>query len=430
MEYDFIIIGAGICGIQIGALCSTLGKVVILEKTKKVGGRARVINREGFILDWGPHPVRFGPRSALAKTLKDVGIKNIKFKHPGLMYAYCANGERHIFPSSIKGYIKTKMIPRFKTIKTILRLRKLAKKDQNNLYDMSFNEFYRINDIDPRIQRFLNMASTGMQVNPFPDRSSIGEFLKNFMEVIKKGSVYYPRGGWDIIFNSLITKIEENAGEIRTNAEVKEIIIEDGKAIGVKVGDEIIKSKYTISTIPVQQIFSILDSKYAPEDFVDKCEKLRQTAGIVIDFCLSKQITNENLMFFEDPPSFGIVPSNLSPDIVPQDKSIMSFFAPTDISIIKDKKLRDDYYDRFRANIIKTYPEIEDNIEYERKLFLEMVDGVEIAIDQYRGIRPMIEDITIPNLYLTGDSIGGTGAGGDIGHTSVRQCFKLIKKEM
>jgi phytoene dehydrogenase-like protein len=58
MEYDYIVIGGGICGLQIGALCSTLGKTLLLEKTNDVGGRARVIKKDGFLLEWGPHPVR------------------------------------------------------------------------------------------------------------------------------------------------------------------------------------------------------------------------------------------------------------------------------------------------------------------------------------------------------------------------------------
>lgn len=431
MEYDFVVIGGGICGIQIAALCSTLGKVILLERDKKLGGRARVVAKDGYKLDFGPHPVRFGRKSAIAKTLKDVGIKNVKFIDPGIMYVYLKNGEKHVFPSGIMGYIKTKLIPRFKTIKTIWKLRKKVKKDPNNLFDMSFKQYFEENDIDPRIQLFLSLASSSMQVNPNMERSSIGEFYKNFMEVLKKRiSIGYPQGGWTTFFENFSEVIEKNNGVIQTESKVEKIIVENGKATGIMVNGNDIKGKNIISTIPVQKLFTILDPKLAPSEFVDKCNGLRPTAGIIIDFCLSEKITDDNFMFFEDPPSFGIVPSNLTPEIALDGKTIMSFFAPADLSIIKDDKLRQDYYQKFRNQILEVYPDIKNNIEFERELFLKMVDGVEIAVDQYRGLRPMIGDLQIPNLYLTGDSIGGTGAGGDVGHTSVRECFNLIKTKM
>ncbi|TFF90631.1 MAG: NAD(P)/FAD-dependent oxidoreductase [Promethearchaeota archaeon] len=429
MDYDYIIIGGGICGVQIAALCSTIGKVLLLEKTKMLGGRARVVEKNGFKLDYGPHPVRFGKKSALANTLRDVGSKDVKFIDPGKMFVYLKNGERHIFPSGIMGYIKTKLIPRIKTIKTIWKLRKKVKKDPNKLFDVSFKEYFEQNDIDPRIRLFLKLASSSMQVNPHMDRSSIGEFYLNFIEVIKKRiSVNYPQGGWSTFFTKLSEVIEANSGIIQTESEVEKIIVDNGIATGVIVNGEQMKAKNIVSTIPVQRLFEILDPELAPSDFVEKCKNLRPTAGIVIDFCLSKKITDDNFMFFEEPPSFGIVPSNLTPEIAPENKSIMSFFAPTDPFIIKDKEKRQHYHDKFRAQILEIYPEIEKNIEFERKLFIKMVDGVEIAVDQYRGLRPMIGNIQIPHLHLTGDSIGGTGAGGDVGHTSVRECFDLIKK--
>jgi phytoene dehydrogenase-like protein len=431
MEYDFVVIGGGICGIQIAALCSTLGKVILLEKHKKIGGRARVVIKDSYKLDFGPHPVRFGRKSAIAKTLQDVGINDVKFIDPGLMYVYLKNGEKHVFPSGIWGYVKTNLIPRIETIKTIWKLRKTIKKDPNNLFGVSFEEYFEANNIHPKIRLFLSLASSSMQVNPHMSRSSIGEFYKNFIEVIKKRiSIGYPQGGWMTFFEKFSEVIEKNGGIIQVQSEVERIIIENGEAVAVIVEGKSIKAKNIISTIPVQKLFTILDPKHAMLEFVDKCNNLRPTAGIVIDFCLSEKITDDNFIFFEDPPSFGIIPSNLTPEIAPEGKSVMSFFAPTDLSIIEGDKLRQDYYKKFRNQILAVYPNIKNSIEFERELFLKMVDGVEIAIDQYRGLRPMIDDLKIPNLYLTGDSIGGTGAGGDVGHTSVRECFNLIKTKM
>ncbi len=55
-----------------------------------------------------------------------------------------------------------------------------------------------------------------------------------------------------------------------------------------------------------------------------------------------------------------------------------------------------------------------------------MVDGVEVNIEQHQDKRTGNTIEGNFNLYITGDSVGGEGAGGDIGHTSVRQCYKKI----
>ena len=81
-KYKYIVIGAGIAGLHIGALLSQHRKVLILEKSKEIGGRARVVDIDGFKLDFGPHPVRFGPKSALGISLNEIN-KPIEFIKPG-----------------------------------------------------------------------------------------------------------------------------------------------------------------------------------------------------------------------------------------------------------------------------------------------------------------------------------------------------------
>ncbi|MHA1339112.1 MAG: phytoene desaturase family protein [Promethearchaeota archaeon] len=461
--YDFIVIGGGICGLQIGALCSSLGKVLLLEKTSDLGGRVRILNHKGFLLEWGPHPVRFGPRSAIARTLRDIGVKNIKFIKPKIMYAYMNDGSKQIFPSSIKSALKTRMIPKLKTARVFLKLYKDYKKNPKKYLEMSLNEFFKQYNVDIRIQKFILIASASMQVNPFADRSSIGELLENFKQVLKKRSVYYPDGGWSVFIKNLKEKIERSGGNILLNTEVKKIIVDNKIAKGVEViikgeskqdndaekakieneatitemapmhtikgNKRIFYGKRIISAIPIQNLFNILDPSLCSREFVEKSKSLRPTAGISIDFCLSRVITDETLIFIEDPPSFGFIPSNLSKIICPNGKSIMSFFMPTNLDVIMDKEKRQLAYQKFKNKIFAIYPKIKDNIEFERPLFLSMVDGVEIATDQNRLNRPKNDEHGINNLYLTGDSIGGEGAGGDIGHNSVREIFKKIKIE-
>ncbi len=428
-DFKFIIIGAGIAGLHIGALLSKSGKTLVLEKAKEIGGRAKVVDIDGFKLDFGAHPIRFGPDGALAKSLDEIG-KPQEFIKPGPFWAFLDDGTRTIFPAGgIKQIKQSKMVPTIKALKLIIKIKKKMElpKDFEALYDVSLEDWMKKENLIPSIRRYLTMTSSAVQVNPFIERSSAGELLHNVRRILEIGSIYYPKGGWGSIFSKFSEKIEEN-GEIRTGAEVTEIIVENGKAIGVKVGDETIKAETIVSTVPIQQLFTILDEKLSNSEFVNKCKNLRPTAGIAIDFCLSKPITDIDFLFFEKPLAFGFVPSNLSPDISPSGKSIMTFFSAKNVEDIKNKAKAKELHDELRSTIVRFFPNIEENILHERPLFFEMVDGVEINTEQHRLNRPGNIVEGIENFFITGDSCGGEGAGGDVGHTSVRDCHEKIIK--
>ncbi|MHA1436284.1 MAG: phytoene desaturase family protein [Promethearchaeota archaeon] len=428
-NFKYIIIGGGISGMHIGALLSQHGKTLILEKAKEIGGRARVTDIDGFKLDLGAHPIRFGPDSALAKSLNEIG-KPQEFLKPGTFWAFLDDGTKTIFPAGgLKQVKKSKMVPTLKALGLIIQIKKKMElpKDFEALYDISLKDWMDKEGLIPELKRYLIMTSSAVQVNPFPERSSAGELLHNIRRILDIGSIYYPRGGWGAIFSKFEEKIKEN-GEIKTEKEVNEIVIENKKAVGVKVGEELIRGETIVSTIPIQQLFTILDEKLCSEEFVNKCKLLRPTAGISIDFCLDKPITDIDFFFFEKPLAFGWVPSNLSPEIVPQGKSIMSFFSAKNVEDIKNKKRSKELHQELRNTIIRFFPEIEENVLHERPLFFEMVDGVEVNIEQHRLKRPGNQVEDIKNLWITGDSCGGEGAGGDVGHTSVRECYEKTLK--
>ena len=429
-EYKYIIIGAGIAGLHIGALLSQHGKVLILEKAKEIGGRAMVIEKEGFKLDFGIHMIRFGPNSALAKSLNEIE-KPIEFLKPGEFWAFLNDGTKTIFPAGdAKAFRKSKLVPLKEAIDLIIMIRKnMDERDFENLYDVSLEDWFKKEDLIPEIRTYVTMASSAVQVNPFPERSSAGETLHNVRRILELGSVFYPRGGWAEIFSRFKDKIIENNGEIQINTEVNEIIVENSKAIGVKVGDNVLLSEKIISTIPVQQLFTILDEQLCSKEFVDQCKNLRPTAGVSIDFCLSKPVSEiDGVIFFEKPLAFGIITSNLSPEIAPLGKSLMTFVRIANVEDIKDKERSKNIHQELRNTIIRFFPDIEQNIIYERPLFFEMIDGVEVNTEQHRFKRPGNQIPSINNLFITGDSVGGEGAGGDVGHTSVRDCYEKILK--
>jgi phytoene dehydrogenase-like protein len=445
-EWDFIVVGAGICGLSLASLLANDGyKVLVLEKSQNIGGRAQVVEKDGFILDYGIHTVRFGEKSTLAKTLETIRTPEqepIIFKQLGMSYYYLEKTEIEeekkktlprweIFPIGISGITKGSY---FK-LKRLLRFlwKFILSKSKKNL-DISVEKWAESKKLTEVQFKFLKLITSSMQVCPFLDRASIGELKRNLMEVLKKRlSATYPIGGWKIIFERLISKIESSESKIITNTEVKEIVIEKKEnmnvAVGVKTDGEQLTAKNVIIGIPVQQIKNILDVQLIDSETFDLYDNLRPTSGISIDFCLNIVIADgDGLYFFEDPVGFGYFTSNLDESAAPQGKQILTMFFPCDYGDLDNEKFRKENLQIIRNKLSKAFPDLKESIEFERPLFLKMVDGAEVNTKQYTELRPRFTVPGINNLYLVGDSTAGEGAGGDIGHNSVWETYHEIKK--
>lgn len=433
-EWDFIIVGAGICGISLGALLVNDGyKVLILEKAKMIGGRAKVVEKNGFTLDYGIHTVRFGKKSALAKTLETIrekGQDKIEFKELGRSYYFL---EKHgdpqwtVAPTGLKGITKGTYFSLSKLKNVIFKL--MMSKKKKNLV-VSVDEWQKKRKFNEQSAIFLKYVTSSLQVCPFLERASMGELRRNLGEVVRKRiSATYPLGGWKLIFKRLKDKISKENGKILTNKKVYEIILENSQAIGVKCENEIFKSKFVVIATPVQEIFNFLDESVIDPAFIEMCKNLRPTAGLSIDFALKKKISEDSGLFFIDNPfAFGYFTSNLDQGCAPLEKQLLTFCSIFNFENLKDPDFCGEVLNNLRQKLFFAFPGLEENIEYERPLYT-VFDGVEVNINQYQELRPKFKIPGILNLYLVGDSTAGAGAGGDIGHNSVWDTYNLIKEE-
>ncbi len=435
--WDYVIVGGGICGLSLGALLANDGNhVLIFEQSSATGGRARVVEKDGFTLDWGIHTVRFGSKSALAKTLETIREANqapIKYEQLSIGKFFLDTSEAGTphwenFPTSIKSIFKGKYF----SPKVLLgALGKVLFLNAEKNLAVSVEDWQKTKKLRPKTALYLKLITGSMQVCPFLDRASVGELKKNLMEVIhKKISVTYPAGGWKLIFERLTAKITQRGGQILTNTKVQEILVENHQAVGVKHSNGIIRAKNIVYAAPVQVLFDVLNPSLGPPEFVDYCKKMRPTAGISLDIALKKKISEDNgLYYINDPIAFGFFTSNIDTASAPANKQLFTIFAPCNMEEVTDQAFRDDLLARLRAKLFKAFSDMEQNIEFERPLFLPMVDGAEVNTTQHTGLRPHFQVPGIQNLYLVGDSTAGEGAGGDIGHNSVWDVYELIQKE-
>ena len=424
---DFVIAGAGICGLELGAMLARDGKrVVVLEKQKRIGGRAFLWNKDGFLVDNGIHLIRFGPKSATAAVFRHLG-RELAFTDLGPSYVLDEDGRVKDFPTSPRGLLTTGLMTPLERLKALAVLLRVKRSDPVDLLDTPVSVWMDRVGLSGGLRRYLTLVTASMQVCPFIERASAGEMLLNFRSVLKKGkSVMYPTRGWGWIYDVLTETIHGN-GEIRTGVPVTSVTIRDGRAVGVRAGDERIEAENVILNLPSQEVFSVLDGARTDGTFAALCRNQRPTAGVVLDYGLDHRICQDRgLWYIYRPMSFGMFTSNLCPETAPPGKQLFTWFYPTDLEDMKSPKKARERVQEMEGALFSLFPGLPAAIRWRRVQKLKMVDGVEVNVAQHRRRRPGYTVPGVSNLYLVGDSLRGPGAGGDVGHESVLECYRAI----
>jgi phytoene dehydrogenase-like protein len=314
-EYDLIVVGSGHNGLIGGCYLAKSGlKVLVLEKREILGGGATTeeLTLPGFKHDAcsSEHVlIFFGPVIKELELETRYGLEY--YFHPVLYGVGFMDG------TSIAMYKEVK--------KTCESIAKVSEKDADTYLSL-YNKFLSIKEpflsqsfsppVDPsvffgnleRVEGGKELARLAM-LNPkevldelFEDERTKGfiygmsgaallnspdEFGSGLSIFITLGLQYYGKigkavGGAGMLTYSLRKCLEDNGGETRVNSEVDRIIVEDGKASGVKLKDgEIIKAKKAILVnSPPHLIVKMVGKDYVGEDFSRKAENFRFGTGL------------------------------------------------------------------------------------------------------------------------------------------------------
>jgi len=299
-QYDAIVIGSGMGGLTTAALLSELGwKVCVLEQHYTAGGYTHSYERNGYEWDVGVH------------YIGDVGVKTRTRR----MFDFLTGGKLEWAPMDEE-------YDRFYVGDKIFN----ARAGKQNFRDNLVRQFpQEVSAIDRYIKLLsevggaLSTIGIGRVLKPW-QRSLAAPYLKwktpDFMirktydvlrdltddqdliavicgqwgdmglppkqsafmihAMIARHYLYggfYPVGGSWKIADYIIPKIQESGGEVFTYAEVKEILVEDGKVTGVEMADgHRIRCPCVISSAGVANTFNKLlthndatTSEYAEE---------------------------------------------------------------------------------------------------------------------------------------------------------------------
>jgi len=197
MIYDTIVVGAGLSGLSIASLLSNHGhKVLCLEKSNMIGGRARIWRNDGFNYEYGIHVLRYGEKGACGEIMKTLGVKDFKVKK--LNTAIYENGEFYNFSSGgLSSLLSMNFLPNKDKAVFLKELLRLTITDIKPLYDISVSEFIKQRGYSPGLKKIFESLSTSMLSCPDTKISSAGELAHHLKNVVhKRYAIGYPEGGF------------------------------------------------------------------------------------------------------------------------------------------------------------------------------------------------------------------------------------------
>lgn len=307
MEYDAVIIGAGVAGLVAGLKLTCLGKkIMLIEKQPLPGGFATSFRRKDFVFESSLHCVdSLGAGGELRNFLEEYGIdKSIDFIE-------LKDFSRLIYPEH--DFVADFNCENFKNY-----LRNSFPQEDKNIDRLfcEFDKFYKQLDnfFNLKLPTFLKLI-----ISPFfyprvikASRCTIERFISEYIEDLKlKGiltdiwrfmglppsklaalyflivfrgyyynSTAYVKGGFSQLFQAMIEKINQMGGQIRFNTKVKKIITDEKNSLKAVLTDreEEFRTKVVISNAnAIDTLTILLDNAHLREEYQQKLSFLEKS---------------------------------------------------------------------------------------------------------------------------------------------------------
>lgn len=476
-DYDAVVIGAGVGGLSAAAILARSGlETLVCENTGSVGGCCSSYEQDGYTFDIGASVVELSwIIDELFATLGKRTSDYIDFTPVDPIYGFVtADGNRFSYPVDVEA--TREVIARFskEDADSWNRFARLGSEGINQAFGkvmtepfMTFKDAARMALENPALVKYmkyfaLNFEKTicGFFSNDKVRSSmSIQSYFVGlppalcpgyiaFLAYSEHDGIFYPRGGMIQIPGGIARAFEQFGGDIRFNARVVKVLVEDGRAIGVELADgTLIESRIVVSNINAKTLYLEQVGREnlpgwavkAIESYEVSCPAPMIMLGLDerpdLDahhtFCYST-LDDMNRLWFEDylegkisDRAFMLIswPTHADPSLAPDGHHCLNLVtaAPYELADGDWDDLKEGYLDhqidimekRFGLSLRKhiTVAEINTPKDFGRMLLHPRgaVYALQNDITASAFFRPRMRSRAVKNLYLTGASthLGG-----------------------
>jgi phytoene desaturase len=466
MNKKVIIIGSGFSSLSAACYLAKSGfEVVLYEKNKTVGGRARQLIKEGFTFDIGPS--WYWMPDIFDKFFADFGKKTSDYyaldKLSPAYKIFFADDVITIGDSMDKICVEFERIEKGSS----KHLRKFIASAQEN-YSIAIDKVVLRPGISPlelvtketvlKVDQFFKTISSEVRRkfrNPklistleFPvlflgAKPSNTPSFYSFMNFADFGlGTWHPKGGMYEVIKAMQNLAKELGVQIHTNACVEKILVENGKTTGVVSKGNKKHADFVLSGADYHHSETLLDEKYRQYSESYWAKKTFAPSSLLFYIGFNKKLKNiehHNLFFDTDfeqhaeeiydnpkwptnPLFYANFPSVTDASMAPEGCETGFFLVPIAPDLEDTPELRDQYFDLIMTRFqLRTGQQIENNIIFKESFcvndFIEEYNsykgnayGMANTLLQTAFLRPKLKSKKVKNLFFTGQlTVPGPG---------------------
>ncbi|MFD2446962.1 phytoene desaturase family protein [Bacillus sp. CGMCC 1.16607] len=288
-KWDIVIVGGGLAGyVAANYLAKTDLSILLLEKGRNVGGRARTnkINNQYFNL--GPHALY---KKGKAKSiLEELGI-HLNGKSPKLSGILIENNIEYAAPFSPLDLFTTGLLNWKERVDWLTVLSKIMSINPEKLAEQTFQQWVKQAAQTKIVESLLYTLGRLATYCHAPEKMSAKVMVSNMKNAM--GGVLYLDGGWQTIIDQLHNKAILSGVQVRSHSSVKKIVpVQQEQFRLVLSNDEEVIGKYVICTTGPSELNEMLDG-HDQDHFFSKITAVR---GATLDVALT-QLPNPKLLF-------------------------------------------------------------------------------------------------------------------------------------
>jgi phytoene desaturase len=467
MKKTVHIIGSGFSSLAASCYLAKAGyKVTVFEKNETIGGRARQIKKNGFTFDIGP--TWYWMPDVFERFFGDFD------KHPSDYYSldklnpaysvYFGKNDAITIENSLEKICQTFEKEEPGSSKQLMEFIGSAKSN----YDIAIKDLVYKPGVSPlelvtpktmlKVNQFLSTIKRDVrkkfknnrlaQILEFPvlflgAKPSDTPSFYNFMNYADFGlGTYHPKKGMYQVILAMEALAKELRVDIKTDANVEAILVENGTANGIVVNGKKEKCHLVLSGADYHHTETLLEEKhrqysehywdkktFAPSSllfYVGFDKKLKKvdhhTLFFDVDFDVHAEAIYDNPAWPEKPLFYASFPSITDDSCAPKDKEAGIFLIPLAPGLEDTPELREEYFEK----IINRFEDLTQQDVKKNIIFKESfcVNDFKKDYNSYKGnaygmantllqtafLRPKLKSKKVKNLYFTGQlTVPGPG---------------------
>ncbi|MDO6759207.1 phytoene desaturase family protein [Tamlana sp. 2_MG-2023] len=468
MKKSIYIIGSGFSALSASCyLAQARYQVIVLEKNKTIGGRARQLLKNGFTFDIGP--TWYWMPDVFEKFFADFGKKPSDFyeleKLTPAYQVYFDKADSITIPGNLEDIYKVFEEEEKGSSKHLKAFLKSAAYN----YDVSINDLVYKPGASPlelvtpvtigKITQFFSTirkqvrkhikSKKLIQILEFPvlflgAKPSNTPAFYNFMNYADFGlGTWHPKGGMYKVIEAMVDLATSLGVEFRTEANVQEIKVNtEGQVNGLVVNDELIETKMVLSGADYHHTETLLPESFRQytEKYWDNKVFAPSSLLFYVGFDKKLDHVSHHTLFFDtdfdehaktiyDDPSwpekplfYASFPSITDASFAPENQEAATFLIPLAPGIKDTPKIREHYFKLIIDRLEKlTNQKVEAHILFKESFcvndFIKDYNsykgnayGLANILTQTAFLRPKIKSKKVTGLFFTGQlTVPGPG---------------------